>query len=143
MPSGSRPGVIRIVGSIQAGSPIMRLGVSIPVRLLNIDADRHKRHRSLGCYTSSRLADTLAGRRLVTPPPHAMDGTPPIIQLGDYGCTFVATLAPQRAAAGRIVEVSPQGAYAQAASAQIHKYGHGTFCTFRVVVPKELAGVYA
>jgi hypothetical protein len=79
----------------------------------------------------------------MTPPSRATDSAAPTIQLGDYGFAFIATLAPQRDASGRMTEVSPQDAYQQAATARLHKYGHGTFCKFRIAVPKGLMGVYA
>ncbi len=68
---------------------------------------------------------------------------PSALQLGDYPFTRITTLAPQRGPSGNVVEFNPQEAYEQAARIRLHRYGHGTFCKFRIAVPKGLCGVYA
>lgn len=73
----------------------------------------------------------------------ALRKTPSILRLGGYDFTFIETLSPQRDASGTILEFSPQAAYAKAATVPLHRYGHGTFCRFRISAPKGLTGVYA
>jgi hypothetical protein len=64
-------------------------------------------------------------------------------RLAEYTFTFVETLTPERTASGAILELSPQGQYKKAGTSPLHKYGHGTFCKFRISVPEGLVGVYA
>ena len=68
---------------------------------------------------------------------------PPAVRLGIYDFTFVASLVPERDSAGAIREFSPQSGYAKAGAVPLHKHGRGTFCRFRLAVPKGLSGVYA
>lgn len=63
-------------------------------------------------------------------------------RLAEYTFTFVEAITPERAASGAIQEFSPQKRYRKAATAPLHKYGHGTFCKFRISVPMGLVGVY-
>lgn len=68
---------------------------------------------------------------------------PPAVNFAGHDFTFVALLAPERDLAGVVREYSPQGRYAKAGAVPLHKYGLGTFCRFRLALPKGLSGVYA
>ncbi len=78
-----------------------------------------------------------------TIPNNAAASTRTPITLGGYDFRFVATLAPERAASGLISEWSPQALYKNLDTYPLHKHGLGTFCKFRIVVPKDLVGVYS
>jgi hypothetical protein len=73
----------------------------------------------------------------------AAEGTVSVMRVGDFDFTFVETLAPQRDAAANILEVNLQATHAKAAKVPLHKYGHGTFCKFRISVPNGSVRVYA
>jgi hypothetical protein len=66
-----------------------------------------------------------------------------VIRLGERDFAFVASLTPERDAAGAIRELSPQGRYTKSDAVPLHKHGQGTFCKFRIAVSKGLVGVYA
>jgi hypothetical protein len=68
---------------------------------------------------------------------------PASIRLGGRDFTFVASLIPDHDASGAVEEFSPQGEYENRDAIPLHKHGHGTFCNFRISVPKGLVGVYA
>lgn len=67
----------------------------------------------------------------------------PAIRLHGRDFTFVTRLTPDRDATGAIKEFSPQARYTKAGSVPLHQHGHGTFCSFRILVPSRLVGVYA
>ncbi len=69
-----------------------------------------------------------------------------VITLLEFGFDFVDSLNPDHNVSGSIAEFSPQSRYVKANASQLHKYGHGTFCRFRIAVPHPLRhkpGVYA
>jgi hypothetical protein len=65
------------------------------------------------------------------------------ISLEGYDFALMESLAPERDAVGAIREFSPQGRYVKADATALHKHGQGTFCRFRISVPKGMTGVYA
>lgn len=70
-------------------------------------------------------------------------GTAEHLSLGEWDFELVASLAPERDQSWTIIEYSSQGRYQGADNVPLHRYGHGTFCRFRINVPTGRAGVYA
>lgn len=68
---------------------------------------------------------------------------PSVIRLGGLDFEFVEPLTPELDTSGVIREFIPQERYAKSAIVRLHKHGDGTFCKFRISVPRELVGVYA
>jgi hypothetical protein len=60
-----------------------------------------------------------------------------------HGLTFmrVCELEPERDPSGKIIEFKPQGDY-EDQSAELHQYGEGSFCRFRVPSEETSGGVY-
>jgi hypothetical protein len=67
----------------------------------------------------------------------------PVISLDGRTFDFVASLVPQCDASSTVQEFSPQDRYAKRDVVPLNDYGHGSFCKFRISVPKGLTGVYA
>lgn len=65
------------------------------------------------------------------------------IALGGYDFALAESLILERDASGAIVESRPQDRYDKAGIVPLHAHGHGSFCKFRISVPKGLTGVYA
>lgn len=59
-------------------------------------------------------------------------------------CPFehIGLITPERDDTGRIVEFLPQARYRDAATAQLHAYGAGPFCRFRIGHKRQEAGLY-
>ena len=67
----------------------------------------------------------------------------PVILIKEHAFGLMGSLIPERDALETIREFRPQERYAGFATVALHKHGHGTFCRFRISVPKGLSGVYA
>lgn len=61
-----------------------------------------------------------------------------------YEITFnrIASLEPDKGIDGKIKEYLPQSRYKNAGGLQLHKYGRGPFCRFRIANDQNEAGVY-
>lgn len=66
----------------------------------------------------------------------------PDIHVGELLFSFRQSVAPQRDAAGTIVEYRPQDRYAKALAVPLHDHGDGSFCTFQIDAESGLVGVY-
>ena len=55
---------------------------------------------------------------------------------------FTETIEPDRNAAGKVQEFRPQSRYKNKRRLQLHKYGVGSFCRFKIPNNLNYTGVY-
>lgn len=64
------------------------------------------------------------------------------MQIGSYSFTHICKLSPELDA-GKIRAFRPQSSYANRACLEIHSYGDGPFCKFKIDRHYKVSGVYA
>lgn len=65
------------------------------------------------------------------------------MQIGNYEFEFVETIEPKKNQDGGIWNEFPQCRYINEENIELHEYGKGAFCKFKLNNAKSVSGVYA
>lgn len=63
-------------------------------------------------------------------------------QFAAWDMEHLGQIEPERDPSGRLIELFPQERYKDAATTQLHAYGAGPFCRFRIGRGRKEAGLY-
>jgi len=64
------------------------------------------------------------------------------LKIGEYDFTYIETISPL-SKDGQVVRLQPQSRYKNVKNLDLHEYGSGDFCKFKLLNAKDTCGVYA